>query len=239
MDAKLADIRGLESQLKEAKDALKDTNLVAPFDGQVARIMVDNFEDVQAQQPIVRLQDLTELHVVLDISESDLARVGAQGEMENRKIVEKVKALVTFDGYPDRSFSAFFKEFETEADPQTQTYRLTLVMPKPNILVRSGMNATVTGEKRVEGIKRPGDFLVPASAVDSDSSGGSRVWVFDPKTSKVSPKSVTMSEMEKDGVWITMKQEGDLKAGMVIAISAVSLLDAGMEVKPMPDYGEI
>ena len=242
VDAKEADIRRLESQFKEARDALKDTELVAPFDGNVARIMVDNFEDVQAKQPIVHLQNLTELHIVVDVSESDLARVGAQGGKSMGEIVETAKPRVIFDGYPDDDFPAYFKEFETEANPETQTYKLTLVMSKPNIRVGPGMSATVKGEKRLKGITKPGDFLVLASALDSDASGNPRIWVYDPKTSKATPFLVVMSEMEKDSVWIIEKKKGELKelkAGMIIVVSAVSLLDKEMEVKPMPDYGEI
>jgi multidrug efflux pump subunit AcrA (membrane-fusion protein) len=45
------------AKLEDAQNALKDTYLTAPFDGIVAKRHVQNFEEVQAKQPILFFQD--------------------------------------------------------------------------------------------------------------------------------------------------------------------------------------
>ena len=42
-----------EATLREAQRALDDTRLLAPFDGRVARTLVNNFQNVQAHQPVL------------------------------------------------------------------------------------------------------------------------------------------------------------------------------------------
>jgi RND family efflux transporter MFP subunit len=47
----------------------------APFDGLVSRRLVDNFTTVSPGQPVVRLQDVSELRVAIQVPESVLALV--------------------------------------------------------------------------------------------------------------------------------------------------------------------
>lgn len=56
------------AQLESARKAVSDTQLRAPFAGRVGQIHVDNFNNVQAKQPILQLQDLTQLEVVISAS---------------------------------------------------------------------------------------------------------------------------------------------------------------------------
>ena len=49
------------AELRKAEKATEDTRLVAPFAGTVAATYVDNFQTVQAKQPVLRLLDATRI----------------------------------------------------------------------------------------------------------------------------------------------------------------------------------
>ena len=56
-DRAQAQVEALNASVRAAKDALEDTNLRAPFKGQIVAKYVENFEDVQPKQAILRLLD--------------------------------------------------------------------------------------------------------------------------------------------------------------------------------------
>ncbi len=56
-DQARADTRSLQASVTAARDSLGYTYLKVPFDGTVVTKFVQNFEDVQAKQPIVRIVD--------------------------------------------------------------------------------------------------------------------------------------------------------------------------------------
>ena len=63
-----------QAQLASAEKAVSDTQLRAPFAGRIGRTYVDNFNNVQAKQPILIMQDLTQLEIVVNIPEQDWLR---------------------------------------------------------------------------------------------------------------------------------------------------------------------
>jgi multidrug efflux pump subunit AcrA (membrane-fusion protein) len=75
-------------------------------------------------------------------------------------------------------------------------------------------------------------FLVPAIAVFADQAGTSQVWVVDPKDNTVQKRAVETGDlMGSDSIRI----ESGLEAGEIVAVSAVSRLREGMEVRPITE----
>src|SRR5262245_8398516 len=70
IDAKEAEIRGLEGRVVEAKIQLDDCTLVAPYDGVIARRFVEQNQNVRAKEPIVKFQDVDEINIAVDVPES-------------------------------------------------------------------------------------------------------------------------------------------------------------------------
>ena len=68
------------AQKEDAENALDDTNLRAPFDGVIAKRYVENFEKVQAKQPIAFLQLIDQLEILIDVPELTMARFRDQGQ---------------------------------------------------------------------------------------------------------------------------------------------------------------
>lgn len=231
--AQEAVVRGLEAQLKEVRDALSDTELTAPFSGQIARTLVDNYADVQAQQPILVLQDISKIDVIINVSEDVMART-RQREGESRD-PERLVAVATFPALNDQSFPVRVKEYQTQADPQTQTFQIVLQMDQPEGLpVKPGMNAVIRGEGEA-GAGPGAGYLVPVGSVVADESGVQSVWIIDPETMRVSARAVETGPIWQDRIQVT---EG-LTSGEQIAASAARLLREGMQVEPMKDPGDL
>ncbi len=127
---------------------------------------------------------------------------------------------------PDRSFAARIKEFSTTADPVTRTFKVTLAFENPpdaNIL--PGMTAKVVITPRPSGA-RPGQQMIPSSAVLADEGGAAFVWIVDPSTMRAQRAPVEVGDLSGSEVEI----RSGLSDGDLIAISGVHSLREGMQV---------
>lgn len=224
--AQQAVVRGLQAQLKEVRDALSDTDLKAPFAGNVARIYVDNYEDIQAKQPILALQNISRIDVIINVSENVMAR-GRQ-QLEENPDPDRIIAMVSFPALGEQTYPVRVKEYQTEADPQTQSFEVVLEMDQPEgYPVQPGMNAIVRGEGEIADGMGTG-FFVPVSAVVANEQGDQSVWVIDPETMQVSPRVIETGGIWQDRIQVT----AGLSNGEKIAASAAHLLRDGMKVEP-------
>ena len=215
-----AGLQSAEAGLAAAQDQLNYTRLRAPFTGLIARRFVDNYQEVAVKQPIVSLQNMTDIEVLVDVPESMMAPIRAT----------KPRLYADFASDPSRHFELKIKEAALKADSLTQTFRVVLVMPAPDgIRILPGMTATVS----VEFASVPADegsIIVPAVAVWADDAGHSMVWVVDTKTMSVHRRAVTTGDLTgTDSIKIT---EG-LNPEEVIAISGVSKLQEGQVIRKL------
>ncbi len=109
-------VRGLEAQVVEADIRLRDTVLTAPYDGVIARRFVEEGQNVQAKQPVVRFQDIDEVEIVVDVPETVMA-----AEIQASNIVAIVAEL---SGAPGVEFPLRIREVAQVADPTTQTFQV-------------------------------------------------------------------------------------------------------------------
>jgi multidrug efflux system membrane fusion protein len=211
---------------KEAEDALDDTFLRASFTGVVAKKYVDNFQDVQAKEPIVSLQDISRVEVLVNVPENMISQV-EKGKGKNTAL-----AYATFVTAPGQQFPLTLKEYATEADPQTQTFQVTLLMDQPaGINILPGMTATVVGRQSPEKSSQ-GEITVPAIAVLSDYDGDPSVWVFKTESQTVHQRKVKTGELSGAD---SIKIVAGLEVGEQIAVTAVNSLQEGMKVRSLSD----
>ena len=208
------------AQESDAKNALKDTSLKAPFQGIIAKRYVENFEEVQAKQPIVFLQDIRQIEMLVNVPESEMSTV--RGEI-------KAKAYAQFPTAPGKSWDLSLKEFSTQADPKTQTYQVVTIMPQPEeINVLPGMTGTVVIELAGEGETEAGpQIVIPAIAVVASEEGTPFVWGID-KENTVKRLPVKIGQLT--GSENVVVQEG-LSGGEVIAVAGMTKLKEGMKVR--------
>ncbi len=215
-----ADLQSAKATVAAANDQLEYTRLKAPFDGLIAQKYVDNYQEVQAKQAILSLQNVTDVEVLMDVPELKIAPI--------RKTKPRFYAEFTAD--PNRRFDLKVKEFATQADPATQTYRVVLMMPAPTgIRILPGMTVNVAIEFP-EDTEAGTEMIVPAIAVLAGAEGRSQVWVVDPQTKQVHRRAVTTGELTgSDSIRII----SGLNADETIAVSGVSKLREGQTVRAL------
>ena len=215
------------ARLEDAQNALKDTTLVAPFDGVIAKRYVENFEKVQAKQPIVYLQLIEQLEILIDVPELMMAQFRQSGTVE---------VMAEFDAAAGNQYPLIVKEFSTDADPATQTYQVVLSMDQPqeaNIL--PGMTAKVTASAGESFDAGETSIFVPAIAVLNDADNQDYVYLFDRETKTVKKIPVSIGNLE--GSQNVLIEEG-LKGGEEIVIAGVTKLQDGMKVRPWESQRE-
>lgn len=214
-------LEGLLAKMEQAQSQLDDTSLKAPFDGVVAETNADLFQEAQARQKVMTLQDNRGFDVVLNVPESLVRR-------SDKNLV--LKFLVSFSDRPDQSYEAEVKSYSTEADPQTQTYELTLSMTPPEgILLLPGMSAQV----RVVGAETPAGetapILIPVQAVAGGIDGGPFVWTVNMETMRAVRREVKVGIIAEDMINVL---EG-LAAGDTVIVAGVSQIREDMPVNFM------
>lgn len=214
-----------QAALADAAADLRDTELKAPFAGVIGETFVENFQDVRPKERIVSLVDITAIDIVIDVPEGLLA--GIDGDRQGQGIA----AMARFDTARGREFPLQLSEIAAQADPRTQTYRVTLTMPQPEgVNVLPGMTVTVVGENVAN--RGEQEIVIPAIAVFSDGASRSQVWVFDESSRCVGARSVSLGDLRgSDSVVVT----DGLAAGEQIAVTAVSRLREGMEIRPLSE----
>nr|WP_321455814.1 efflux RND transporter periplasmic adaptor subunit [uncultured Cohaesibacter sp.] len=141
-----------QMEVERARQQLNDASLATPFDALVARREVSNFSTVSAGTAVVRLQDVSELRVDIEIPEI-LAQRSTNGN---------ITFSASFPGI-EAAYPLEIREFETDARNVTQTYQLTLALTDyPNdhhIFPGSSVTVTVAAMS-----KQPDRILLPKTA---------------------------------------------------------------------------
>ena len=212
------------AEAQEAQKALNDTMLRAPFDGVMARRLVEEYENVPAKSPVLVMQNDRMLEIKISVPERDLAEATPE-QLADSKINDVLQARVIISSLPDRSYPAQLKELATVADPTTRTFEATFAFENPDdVSILGGMTAKVV--INTPSTRRFNGVLVPANAVISDG-GRASVWLIDPETMAAQRRDVEIGELMGSDVAVT---EG-LVAGDLLATSGVYLLRDGMVVR--------
>jgi len=210
------------AQLEDAHNRLGDTSLIAPFDGVISKRFVENFQKVQAKEPIANLQDITRIEVLVNVPELLMASL--------KKHKDSMPIYATFEIIPGKEFKLTSKEFSTQADPATQTYQVVLVMDQPeeaNIL--PGMTAMVTAQSGQETETTTQTIIIPAIAVMDAPGNEPFVWLLDKDQTTVHKAPVSIGRME--GSANIFIKEG-LTGGETVIIAGITQLEEGMKVRP-------
>jgi RND family efflux transporter MFP subunit len=215
--------KNTRAALDDARQQLNYTSLKAPFAGRVAQRLVQNFEEVQNKETIIELQDISSLEVKIDLPEGDIKRL--------RKDGVRPVLFARFDAAPDQQFPLTVKEFATVADPQTQTFRITLSMESPTSLnVLPGMTTSVLVDFTNILAAEAGVFTVPVTAVASDINGQPQVWVVDETTMTVAPRAVQVGPMRGASIEV----RSGVQPGERLVVAGVSFLTKGQQVRLAP-----
>ncbi|MHA7817822.1 MAG: efflux RND transporter periplasmic adaptor subunit [Pseudohaliea sp.] len=230
-----AQFRSAEAALEQARNNLAYTELRAPFTGRIAQRLVENFEEVQARQPVFYLQGDQQLDVVIDLPETIIRQfrrgdaVALEEDVATSEAA-RVRAWATFNDHPELRLPLTLREVATRADASTQTYRVTFSMPPPAAFtVLPGMTAEVSVDFSPL-LSGDNVFWLPAAAVQADGALAAQVWVYDSQSGTVSARPVETGRLAEDRIQVLSGLEGGEE---VVAVGA-PYLSEGMRVRPLP-----
>jgi len=207
-----------QAALKIKQKALEDANIVAPFDGVIAATFVENFQRVAAKQEVVRLLDISQIKMTVDVPESLISMA---------PLIDEVK--IVFDAFPNSTIPGRIKEIGTEASQTTRTYPVTIVMDQPDdIEILPGMAANVSGKRPAAALVNAASFNIPVAAV-FETGGKSFVWVIDEEDMTVHRREIETDSLTNAGMQVTK----GLQAGEWIAIAGVHFLREGQKIRFM------
>ncbi len=216
-------IRGLKSQLKALNDRLSDATLRAPFDGIIATRKVENCSNIQANETVATLQDISSPNLTFDVPGPDVYKF-AQFKERGLKVL--------LDSIPGREFEATISEFSTQADAATQTYRARVIIQNPDgEPILPGMTGSIVVTAKQEGA---GVFMLPISAIASEADGKPFVWIVNLENNKTARRDVVTGEASGANIAIS----DGLEEGDVVVTAGISALQESMVVKPVSTIGE-
>lgn len=213
-----AEVDSVTAALGRAELDLGYTSLKSPFAGRIVATYAENFEEVTAKQPVVRLLDTSRIEMVVDIPENLISLAPHLQDLS-----------VTYDSFPSLKIPATVKEIGTEANETTRTYPLTLIMDQPaGGRILPGMAGKATGRAVVPSNAPEAQIAIPVSSVVTPSDGeGNFVWIVDRETMTVSQRAVVLGSPIAQGLVAT----DGLSAGDLVVSAGVHSLKEGQKVK--------
>ena len=210
--------------VENAQTALEHATLTAPFDALVAARDVANFTTIAAGTPVVRLHDMSDLRIDIDVPELLFQRAS------NRS--DEIVVTAEFPSI-DRVFPVEFREFNAETSTIGQTFRITLgFVPPDDFAILPGSSATVTAR-----LPNPEPHMtVPIAAVATDPAGDSYVMRF-------VPPGADSGTVEKVAVKLEPGSDGEvvvtsgLSAGDEIVAAGAARLEDGQSVRRFSGFG--
>ncbi|MDO6687819.1 MULTISPECIES: efflux RND transporter periplasmic adaptor subunit [unclassified Agarivorans] len=207
---------------KKATLMFEYTELKAPFDGIIGDVFSDPFVNVQPGSAVLSLHkvDFVEVDVQLPDMILAVAKLG-----ENR--IKNLDVKVTYEAFPDKTFTATPYELNLEKDTSTRSYIATFLVPFDNQFgVLEGMPAKVSIDLSDLTYTYSRDFLVPVAAVvmpDGSRIGQQRpvVWRYkDDQT--VESQEVELGTLSGDMIEINQGlNDGDV----IVSVGANKLVD--------------
>ncbi len=192
--------------LRNAEWALEQATLTAPFDGLIASRNTELFATVNAGQPVVRIHDMSELRIDVNVPEVLFQRAGRDPDFD---IVAKFPAM-------DGTIPLQVREFDAETSAVGQTYRITFAMTPPEgLTILPGSSVTV----RVRARAGESAILLPATAIVASPEGQTGVMIFDPDNGK---HGAAQGQVRWQAVEIAPTQSGN--------VNVVAGLEPGQEV---------
>jgi RND family efflux transporter MFP subunit len=207
-DEARANLRNAEIELAQAREALSERVVRAPFAGTPGLAAVELGERIDTNTALTTLDDRGELHIDVQIPEAYLARV-AVGQM-----VQAVNPA-----HPGQRFEGKVVQIDSRIDPVTRQVKVRAALPNKDDLLRSGMSFQVRlalpGERRLS---------VPELALQWGREG-SFVWVV--REGKALQVAARAMQRQNSRVLV----EGRLTTQDLVVVEGVQRMREGRAVK--------
>jgi len=215
-----------KADLRLAKANLSYTELRAPFDGIISKLNVKNHETIRQNEVILIMQTTDNIDITFNLSENIISKL-------QKGSGKKAHPKVQFDAYSDKLYETSIKEFDSEADPQTRSYKVTLTMTSPKeFIALPGMSANVHMDFS-DLVKKTGSkLIIPVEAVFSPEGTDLKtktykVWKVDNDTMQAKGTQVQIGAINSQGIEII----SGLQTGDKIITAGVNFIKENQKVK--------
>lgn len=210
-----------KSVYENSQSMVSQTKLYAPFSGIIEKRFAENYQRVQATEPVVRLINPKNLEVTFTLPENNISYMSAPQK----------QFYVEFEAYPGLQFSAKVTKF-VDSSVDGSGVPITVVIDDPKFnpskyLIRPGFSCVVV--LKLDNTTDKGRTYIPISALyNSLATGKDSVWIFNPSTSTVALKGVQVGELfGKDYVII----KDGVSPGEDVVMAGIYQLVDGQKVK--------
>lgn len=128
IDSARTAVTSAEIALAQARAALADRMLLAPFSGITGLAEVQPGDRVSTDTVVTTLDDRSALRVAFAVPEVHIARMAAGQEV-----------ALTHSAYPGRRFSGRIQQIDSRIDAETRTVRIQAQVPNADDVLRAGM----------------------------------------------------------------------------------------------------
>ena len=180
--------------VEKIKTLLDYTQILAPFDGVVARRLVNRGDLVQAATAtrttpsagsLFTVQRIDTIRVFCDVPENDVPHLHIGDP-----------AVVKPSGFDGKSFVGKVTRFSLRLDPETRNMRTEIDLSNPQERLYPGTYAEVSLEMN----RRPDALTVPTAAVDSDGEG---TFVYTISNDRIAHLAVTTGLTDNGRIEVT------------------------------------
>jgi RND family efflux transporter MFP subunit len=219
LDSTTASVSGAEAQAGEARTALADCSLRAPFDGWIVKRIVDAGSFVGPATNGFTIANTRTVKAVFGVPDTSIGRV---------KVGQSL--TITTDAL-SQLFRGRVTSISPAADPKSRVFSVELTIDNPKNLLKSGMIATLA----LDGAHLPQSVsVVPLSAVirDPQKTDGFAVMIAtgDSEIESAHIRSVQLGSVYGNMIGIT----SGLQSGEKVITTGVTLIKNGASVRVIP-----
>jgi len=164
-DASQEQMKSARALTSEAEIALRDTSLVAPFDGDIVKKSVELGAFVGPGVPAFAVAKTDTVKLVVGVPDTVVRSIRVGQPVE-----------VAIDAFPARTFHARISRMSSAADTITRNFEVEVAIPNRDHLLKVGMIGALQFTN-VDGATRAPTLLVPLSAVVQARDGKYGVFV--------------------------------------------------------------
>lgn len=199
-----------------ARGVVEDATLHSPLDGVVARRMVEVGSTVNPGMVAFTVIDASQMRAVFGVPDLHIAAI---------HLGDRVP--IHLDALPGKVLAGVVTKVHPVADPQVRSFGVEVTVANPEGELRTGMVATAAISKA----DLQGALLVPLAAVVRPPRGhGFGVWLFDPKTAKVTLRQIEPGDLSGNDLIVT----AGLKVGEQIVSEGAAWLHEDETVEVLP-----
>ena len=206
----------LQADIRQVRDSLTKSRIVAPFDGWITQEFTEIGQWVEEGGAVVEMVDLSHVQIEVPLPERYVSHI---------QVHDPVTA--TFDGLPEFEAQGSVFSLIAQADRAARTFPVKVEIPNPALAIKSGMVSRVRFQvdRPHRGIVIPKDALVLR---------GGKQFVFQVKEGIVEQIPVTAVLHVEDLVEI----EGPIREGMTVVVEGNERLFPGQPVRVLDAHPE-